>query len=242
MLSSLLVVAAAAGTLAAPAQSAGRFSVEMENSQKPRHILYEAHHLAQRYQPGYNSEHEAAWKKILNPKLAARQGTGTVIATPGPDDSADVQYVAPVQIGTPAQTINLDFDTGSSDLWVFSTDTNPDEVHGQTLYNPGKSSTAELQDGETWKIGYADKSGSSGIVYNDVVSIGGLSVPNQAVESAQEVSDQFSKNNFSNGLLGLGYDAGNTIKPTKQKTWFSNVGPKLAKNLFTVRLRHAASK
>ncbi|TQS32407.1 hypothetical protein Golomagni_07273, partial [Golovinomyces magnicellulatus] len=79
-----------------------------------------------------------------------------------------------------------------------------------------------------------------GIVYNDVVSIGGLSVPNQAVESAQEVSDQFSNDTTSSGLLGLGYDAGNTVSPTKQKTWFSNIGPKLAKNLFTARLRHAA--
>ena len=46
---------------------------------------------------------------------AAAISTGTVAADP---EQYDSEYLEAVSIGTPAQTLNLDFDTGSSDLYV----------------------------------------------------------------------------------------------------------------------------
>lgn len=54
-----------------------------------------------------------------------KRATGS--ATTTPIDNLDDAYVTPVEIGTPAQTLNLDFDTGSSDLWVFSSETPSNE-------------------------------------------------------------------------------------------------------------------
>ncbi|KAJ6780236.1 hypothetical protein PWT90_08233 [Aphanocladium album] len=233
--SAILVASSVTGVIAAPTEPSGvTFSAKTLYNGKARHVL---------------DDLDRAFKKYVAPEkqaeiLAAAKNTrvtGTVVTAPEPnDDNVDVLYLTEVSIGTPAQTLKLDFDTGSSDLWVFSTDTDSSQVNGQTLYSPGDSSTAQQVSGATWSIRYGDQSSSSGIVYNDKVTVGSLTVSNQAVESAQKVSSQFTKDSQSSGLLGLAYSKGNTIKPTKQKTWFDNIAPSLDKNLFTVRLRHQA--
>lgn len=168
---------------------------------------------------------------------AQKRATGSVDNVPQQYDS---EYLSAVQIGTPAQTLNLDFDTGSSDLWVFSTQTPSNEVNGQTLYNPNSSSSAQLLQGETWSITYGDQSSSSGDVYSDVVTIGGLTVQGQAIESAEQVSAQFTSGP-SSGLLGLAFSSLNTVTPDKQKTFFDNATPNLDAPLFTANLNHNAS-
>ncbi|KAL7960435.1 aspartic peptidase domain-containing protein [Trichoderma compactum] len=151
--------------------------------------------------------------------LGAGNQTGTAVATPSP--GADSEYVLPIKIGTPPQTIPINLDTGSSDLWVFSTDTYPSQVQGQAIYNPGASNTSSRQNGLSWIIKYGDGSSANGIVYKDRVQIGNTFFNTQSVESAIQVSADISDDTFSSGILGAAASSGNT----------------LAKPLFTANLK-----
>ncbi|KAI9733822.1 MAG: hypothetical protein M1818_007089 [Claussenomyces sp. TS43310] len=162
--------------------------------------------------------------------------SGTVTATP---QTGDTEYLAPVTIG--GQTLNMDFDTGSSDLWVFSTELNTAEQSGHTVYDPKRSTKFALIPGANFSISYGDGSDATGIVGTDTVNIGGATVTGQAVELATSVSDSFISNAQSNGLVGLAFSKLNTVRPTRQKTFFDNALSTLTEPLFTADLRAGAA-
>ncbi|XXG95222.1 hypothetical protein Hte_001482 [Hypoxylon texense] len=166
---------------------------------------------------------------------AATNGTGSVTATP---EANDVEYLAPVTIG--GQTLNLDFDSGSSDLWVFNSQLSNKATTGHTIYDPTQSNTFALMQGASFEISYGDGSGAAGNVGTDTVDIGGATVTAQAVELATAVSQSFVQDPNNNGLLGLAFSTINTVQPQQQKTFFDNVMSSLAEPLFTADLRAQA--
>lgn len=162
-------------------------------------------------------------------------GSGVVAATP---EQGDVEYLAPINIG--GQTMNMDFDSGSSDLWVFSTKLPAASQTGHQNYDSTKSTTFKELAGSTFSISYGDGSGAAGMVGTDTVNIGGATVTSQAIELATTVSASFVSDTNSNGLVGLAFSKLNTVKPTSQKTFFDSAMPSLAQPVFTADLRKAA--
>lgn len=178
----------------------------------------------------------AASPTATQPTEASGGETAEVTASP---EANDAEYLSPVDIG--GQTLNLDFDTGSADLWVFSTELPSSETEGHTTFDASKSDSFKKYDGATWKITYGDGSGASGDVGFDNVAIGGATATGQAVELATSVSRQFVSDQDNDGLLGLAFSNINTVSPKKQKTWFDTIKPQLEKPLFTADLEKDAS-
>lgn len=172
--------------------------------------------------------------------MMTKRSVGSSVATP--IDSFDDAYTIPVSIGTPPQVLQLDLDTGSSDLWVFSSETNSSEVDGQNMYSPNKSSTSAIKPGYTWTVEYGDLSYSSGNIFTDNVTIGGITVASQAIEVAEEVSSAFTANTQIDGLIGMAFARINQAKPEKVATFFANAESSLDEPLFTADLKHEARK
>ncbi|KAK3988981.1 pepsin [Cladorrhinum sp. PSN332] len=168
-----------------------------------------------------------------------KRTTGSAAAIP--IDVIDIAYVTPVTIGTPPQTLSLDLDTGSSDLWVFSSLTPTNQVRGQEIYTPSKSSTSKVLSGHTWSITYGDGSGSRGTVYTDNFTIGGLEASSQAVQTANQVSSGFTTEPHIDGLVGLGFSTLNTVSPSSQLTFFDNTKSKLDAPVFAADLKYKAT-
>lgn len=168
--------------------------------------------------------------------LVARGEQGQVSAVPEPNES---EYLSPVEIG--GQLLHLDFDTGSSDLWVFSSALSAKTVGAHNVYDPTKSSSFQSVPGHSWSISYGDGSGAAGTVGKDTVNIGGATATGQAVEMATAVSASFVKDANNDGLVGLAFSSLNTVKPNKQSTFFETIMPQLSQPIFSVDLKNDSS-
>lgn len=162
--------------------------------------------------------------------VRAAAESGQAVTTPQHNDE---EYLTPVNVG--GTTMNLDFDTGSADLWVFSAELPRAEQAGHAIYKP---SNASALPGYTWQISYGDGSSASGNVYKDTVIVGGVKARRQAVEAAKQISQRFVQDRNNDGLMGLAFSSINTVKPRKQTTFFDTVESQLAQPVFAANLKH----
>ncbi|KAL6876982.1 aspartic peptidase domain-containing protein [Trichoderma novae-zelandiae] len=141
-------------------------------------------------------------EKRHSPRLSRRAGT-----LDGSLSNQRIQggYFINVQVGSPGQNVTLQLDTGSSDVWVPSSNSaictqvsqrNPGCQFGS--FNPDDSDTfADVGQG-LFDITYVDGSSSKGDYFQDNFQINGVTVKNLTMGLGLSSS-------IPNGLIGVGY-------------------------------------
>ena len=98
------------------------------------------------FTPKGSSATQTSHPRMVTRMVKKPDSTGKIGHVDATDIQNDSEYLAPVSIGTPQQTFNLNFDTGSSDLWLWSTLLPADvksrgQQTGHSIFDPTKSST-----------------------------------------------------------------------------------------------------
>lgn len=120
-------------------------------------------------------------------------------------DFSNAQYYGPITVGTPPQSFNVVFDTGSSNLWVPSASCPFSSCWFHPKYTDSSSSTYQ-KNGSIFAIQYG--SGPvSGYLSEDVVGFGNSTVQGQVfaeINNATGLGAAFAIGKFD-GILGLAF-------------------------------------
>ena len=184
------------------------------NSLSLRSNFHEVSHRNSEYLVKYNitPPESLSFRATASPKrniIRDDVSFGRVGAQLSPDSQA---YLSPITVGEGdhATTFSVVFDTGSPLFWLFSDISVDENLNGSNvLYTPLNSTTAEAT-GSVFNISYGSGSfGAFGIVFNDTVSIGDITVRQKVGAAFQSGNSQcdldicnFTLDGFD-GILGL---------------------------------------
>lgn len=151
----------------------------------------------------------------------------------------DAQYYGPVSIGSPPQPFTVIFDTGSSNLWVPSSQCTSLSCLVHKTYNSA-SSSSYTKNGTAISIAYG--SGAvSGFISQDTVTWAGYSIRNVLFGEMTKLSGASWISAKFDGLLGMAWQtiSENNIQPVFQTLWQQG---SLTENSFAFYLTKTANQ
>ncbi|KAF2711187.1 acid protease [Pleomassaria siparia CBS 279.74] len=159
-----------------------------------------AFHLVQRENPrvlGLDIQRRSVVNPVARDRLRRRQKTVQQTL-----DNLETLYFANASLGTPAQSLRLHIDTGSSDLWANAASSALCKQRGKQCvesgtYDANSSSTYEFVNSD-FNISYVDGSGASGDYAKDTFNFGG-----KTIDGLQFGIGYTSTS--AEGILGIGY-------------------------------------
>lgn len=141
------------------------------------------------------------------------------IATEQLTNYYDDMYYGTITIGTPPQNFQVLFDTGSSNLWVPSSNCDIMTDQACLLHNKYNATASKTSVYNSSSLALSIQYGTGsmgGFPYNDTVTVAGLSILSQGFLAATvEPGQTFVDSNFD-GIFGMGYTsiaAGNITPP-----------------------------
>ncbi|KAL5339192.1 aspartic peptidase domain-containing protein [Aspergillus crustosus] len=191
---SLLTASALLGCASAEVHKLKLNKVPLTEQFITRNIADHANALGQKYM-GQFQQH------ALQDEPANDMGRHDVLV----DNFMNAQYFSEIELGTPPQSFKVVLDTGSSNLWVPSSECGSIACYLHQKFDSSSSSTFK-QNGSEFAIRYG--SGSlSGFVSQDTLKIGDLKIEKQDfAEATSEPGLAFAFGRFD-GILGLGFDS-----------------------------------
>ncbi|KZP34386.1 acid protease [Athelia psychrophila] len=142
--------------------------------------------------------------KYGRPTLSSKRKRASTAAVAITNQDYDASYYASISVGTPPQSFNIILDTGSSDLWLASSEcTSCPSSSPQYTASSSSSSTSSSSQPVSISYGSGDVEGT---LVTDTVTLAGYTVSSQTLLAVVQTSASLLSGGVS-GILGLAFQA-----------------------------------
>ncbi|RIB27007.1 aspartic peptidase domain-containing protein [Gigaspora rosea] len=154
--------------------------------------------------------------KSITRRRLSRRAIGSM---PVSEEQPDVAYYGQITFGTGTpQNFDIQFDTGSGDLFVFDKNCDSPACDDKPKYDSDADQSFSPIDGKDFVVEYADGTEIKGNSGKTTIVIAGISVEAQEFGLADEVSDDF-KHQYE-GIMGMGFSE---LSDNEQTTPITNL-------------------
>ncbi|PKY61135.1 acid protease [Rhizophagus irregularis] len=138
--------------------------------------------------------------KSITRRRLSRRAIGSM---PVNQEEPDIAYFGQITFGTGTpQNFDIQFDTGSGDLFVFGKNCDSPACKDKPKYDSGLDTSFKPIDGKDFKVKYADGTEATGDSATTSIVIAGVEVLVQDFGVVSEISDDFKEHPYV-GIMGM---------------------------------------